>query len=316
MRRTLGILALTLTLFTVGAFAPTQSVHADDWPTTLQLPDGWLPEGIVAGDGNMLYAGSRRNGAIYAIDLVTGAGRILYEGRTGSLATGLKYDSRTGYIFASGASAGDLNVIDSYTGNRVMSYKLAQTPGPTFINDVIITTNAAYATDSNRALIYKIPLGVDGKLSTQDDVVIIPLTGDYVHPAMGTSLNGIEAAGDRLIAVQSGTGKLFLIDPTSGKTTLIGVNGPVNGDGLVLVDRTLYAVRNTAGNSALIKIEMAPNFLTGTIISETKDSTWETPTTAAISGNRIYLVNSRFPAGNALTVKYWVASVDLIPPGY
>src|SRR5690348_12689473 len=93
MRRTLGILALALTLLTVGAFTPTQPVQADDWPTTLQLPDGWLPEGIVAGDGNMLYAGSRRNGAIYAIDLTTGSGRILYEGRAGGSATGLKYDA-------------------------------------------------------------------------------------------------------------------------------------------------------------------------------------------------------------------------------
>src|SRR6476619_5797746 len=112
MRRFLGLIALTLTLFAAGTFAPTQTVQADDWPTVLQLPDGWMPEGIVVGDGNILYSGSRRNGAIYAIDLVTGSGRVLYEGRTGGLATGLKFDSRTGYIFASGASAGDLNVID------------------------------------------------------------------------------------------------------------------------------------------------------------------------------------------------------------
>src|SRR6476659_2285112 len=96
MRRTLSTLALAITLFTLGAFAPTQSVHADDWPAVLQLPDGWMPEGSVVGDANILYSGSRRNGAIYAIDLVTGAGRMLYEGRTGGLATGLKYDSRTG----------------------------------------------------------------------------------------------------------------------------------------------------------------------------------------------------------------------------
>lgn len=321
MRRTIGIFALALTLLSAGAFAPPQVASADmepsAWPNVLQLPDGWLPEGIVAGDGNTLYAGSRRNGAIYAIDLTTGAGRVLYEGRSGGLATGLKYDSRTGYIFASGASAGDLNVIDSSTGNRVASFKLAQTPGPTFINDVILTQNAAYATDSNRPVIYKIPLGVDGKPLTQDDVVIISLSGDYQHQT-GFNLNGIEAtpAGDGLIAVQSGTGKLFMIDPSSGKTTHIAVNGPVNGDGLLRIDRTLYAVRNTAGNSALIKIEMAPNFLSGTILGETKDSTWETPTTAALAGNRIYLVNSRFPAGNALTVKYWITSVDLVPDAY
>jgi hypothetical protein len=319
MRRLFGLVALTISLFIAGAVAPSQpAIAADDpeaWPTTLSLPDGWLPEGIVVGDGATLYAGSRRHGGIYAIDLATGNGRVLYEGRTGGLATGLKFDSRTGYIFASGAANGDLNVIDSSTGLRVATFKLAQTPGATFVNDVIITANAAYATDSNRPVIYKIPLGVDGKLMTQDDVVVIPLSGDYQHQT-GLNLNGIEAtpSGDSLIGVQSTTGKLFLIDPSNGKTTLIGVNGPVNGDGLLLIDRTLYAVRNTAGNSALIKVDMAPNFLSGTILGETRDSTWETPTTAALSGNRIYLVNSRFPAGNAPTVKYWISSVDLVQP--
>src|SRR4051812_24413866 len=190
MRRTLGILALAVTLLAVGAFAPTQSVHADDWPTVLALPNGWLPEGIVVGDGNTLYSGSRRSGAIYAIDLVTGAGRVLYEGRSGGSATGLKYDSRTGYIFASGAAYGDLNIIDSRTGNRVTSFKLAQTPGPTFINDVILTPNAAFLTDSMRPVLYKVPLGMDGQLSTQDDVLVLPLSGDYVHQT-GFNLNGI-----------------------------------------------------------------------------------------------------------------------------
>jgi len=296
-----------------GSFAPTQTASAEgDWPTVLQLPDGWMPEGIVVGDGNILYSGSRRHGGIYAIDLATGAGRVLYEGRSGGMATGLKFDSRTGYIFASGAAAGDLNVIDSNTGRRVASYKLAQTPGPTFINDVILTTNAAYATDSNRPVIYKIPLGVDGQLSTQDDVVIIPLSGDYQHQA-GTNLNGIEAtpSGDGLIGVQTNTGKLFMIEPASGKTTLIAVNGPVSGDGLLRIDRTLYAVRNSAGNIALLRIEMAANFLSGTIVSETKDSAWDTPTTATLGGNRIYMVNSRFSAGTAPTVKYWITSVDV-----
>src|SRR5215217_966134 len=214
MHRFLGLLALALTLFAAGTLAPTLAVHAEDeWPAVLQLPDGWMPEGIVVGDGDILYSGSRRHGGIYAIDLKTGAGRVLYEGRTGGLATGLKFDSRTGYIFASGAANGDLNVIDSHTGNRVMSYKLAQTPGPTFINDVALTPGAAYLTDSMRPVLYKVPLGVDGKLSTQDDVVILPLTGDYVHAA-GFNLNGIEApaSGDRLIVVQTGTGKLFLVD--------------------------------------------------------------------------------------------------------
>jgi hypothetical protein len=320
MRRFLALLALTLPLFFAGAFAPLPDVHAEDeWPAVLNLPDGWLPEGIVIGDGNILYSGSRRHGGIYAIDLTTGAGRILYEGRTGGAATGLKYDSRTGYIFASGAATGELNIIDSTTGNRVMSYKLAQTPGATFINDVIITPRAAYATDSPRTVIYKIPLGADGELSTQDDVQIIPLSGDYVH-GTGNNLNGITATpnGDRLIGVQSNTGKLHLIDPNTGVTRLIEVNGPVVGDGLLLVDNILYASRNTAGNPALIKIDMAKNYLSGNILAEMRHASFDSPTTVALAdNNRIYIVNSRFGAGMAPTVTYTVVYRDHIPaPAY
>jgi len=314
MQRSLGILSLALTLFTAGALAPTQPVHADDWPSVLKLPDGWLPEGIVVGDGNILYAGSRRNGAIYAIDLVTGTGRVLYEGRSGGLATGLKYDQRTGYIFASGASNGDLNVIDSRTGNRVANYKLAQTSGPTFINDVILTPNAAFLTDSMRPVLYKVPLGVDGQLSTQDDVVVLPLSGDYTHQT-GFNLNGIEATanGDRLIAVQTGTGKLFLVDPNTGVTKNIEVPASVNGDGLLLVDRTLYAVRNGGpAPNTVLKIELAPDVLSGRVVDTLTHSGFDSPTTMAMAGNKLYFVNGRFNAGMAPTVTYTVVSIDQV----
>ena len=318
MRRFLGLLALALTLVRRWVVcAPSNRPRRTTGPPSCSCPTAGCPKASWSATATCSTPARGVTAASTPSTWSPAPAACSTKDAAAVSPPGLKFDSRTGYIFASGASAGDLNVIDSNTGNRVATFKLAQTPGPTFINDVILTTNAAYATDSNRPLIYKIPLGVDGKLSTQDDVVIIPLSGDYQHQT-GLNLNGIEAtpSGDGLIGVQTGTGKLFMIDPTSGKTTLIEVNGPVNGDGLLRIDRTLYAVRNTAGNSALLRIEMSANFLSGTIVSETKDSAWDTPTTAALGGNRIYMVNSRFTAGMAPTVKYWITSVDVTPvPG-
>jgi hypothetical protein len=39
-----------------------------NFPDVLPLPDGFNPEGIVAGKGNTLYVGSLFDGAIYQVD--------------------------------------------------------------------------------------------------------------------------------------------------------------------------------------------------------------------------------------------------------
>src|SRR5688572_23393836 len=60
-------------------FQPTapREVEAQSFPATINLPDGWLPEGIVVGNGHTLYSGSRRHGAVYAADLRTGEGEVV-----------------------------------------------------------------------------------------------------------------------------------------------------------------------------------------------------------------------------------------------
>src|SRR5262245_30343342 len=74
------------------------------FPTTISLPNGWLPEGIATGHGNTFYAGSRANGAVYRGDLRTGQGSVFIAGVTGRVATGLKADR--GRLFVSGAGTG------------------------------------------------------------------------------------------------------------------------------------------------------------------------------------------------------------------
>ena len=132
-----------------------------NWPDVIALPNGWLPEGVVTGRGPVIYSGSRANGAIYAADLRTGEGAILVPGQAGRVAVGLSFDPRTNYIFVAGGGTGKAYVYDADTGALVQEYALTAPGG--FVNDVIVTRDAAYFTQSARAEYYRVPLAPGGQ---------------------------------------------------------------------------------------------------------------------------------------------------------
>src|SRR4051812_12313564 len=146
MRRIL--LLLTVGLVVAAPAAP--AALAKSFPDTLPLPNGWQPEGIAI-KGNTFYAGSRANGAIYKGDLRTGRGSVFIQGQAGRVATGLKVAHDL--LFVSGAGTGKAWVYDLKTGALVREYQLATGSGATFVNDVVVTNEAAYFTDSNRSVI-------------------------------------------------------------------------------------------------------------------------------------------------------------------
>src|SRR5262249_46900136 len=224
MRLLLAIAAVTT------ALAAQPALAGAPFPDTIALPNGWQPEGIAVGDGSTFYAGSIPTGAVYRGDLRTGTGSILVQGVSGRSATGLKVDR--GRLFVSGAATGKAWVYSASTGSLIREYQLATGGGPTFINDVAVTKDAAYFTDSNRAVVYKLPLAGDGTPAAAAQALL--LTGDFVLTP-GFNLNGIVASpnGKVLVAVQSNTGKLFRIDPVTGATRLVDLGGATvtNGDG-------------------------------------------------------------------------------------
>ena len=74
------LIVLAAALVAQAAFA------AQNFPPSISLPDGWAPEGIVAGRGAVIYSGSLANGAIYAADARTGQGQVLVPGQAGRVA--------------------------------------------------------------------------------------------------------------------------------------------------------------------------------------------------------------------------------------
>lgn len=288
-------------------FAPAARA-AQSFPEVIRLPDGWLPEGVVTGRGPVIYAGSRASGSIYAADLRTGEGRVLVQ-QSGRVAVGLSFDRRSNYIFVAGGPQGTAYVYDAASGAEVAAFRFTDSAN-TFINDVIVTRDGAYFTNSNRAEIYKVALGRRGSVPTDGSFSTIPLSGDWEQVA-GFNANGIEATpnGKTLIVVNSTTGNLFYVDPTSGVATKIDLNGASasNGDGLLLEGRTLYVVRNRLNQIAVFEpVDRSSAALVDTIT----DPRFDVPTTVASYGGALYAVNARFGVPNPESASYTIVRVE------
>ena len=311
MRKIIQLLRLTLLpatllsalLFSAAVFAAAP----DNFPEIIPLPDGFRPEGIVVGKGSDFYVGSLANGAIFKGDLRTGEGSLLYAGATGKVSVGLSFDERSGYLFVAGGGTGVGRVIDTHTGDEIASYTL----GAGFINDVVITREAAYFTNSAQAVFYRIPLRQNGQLPDTSVVQILSLIGDWQQVA-GFNANGIDATpnGKQLIIVNSTTGTLYLVDPNTGWTDAIDLGGAaVNaGDGILLDGKTLYVVRNQLNQIAVIAL--SGDLASGQIIDTISDPAFRIPTTVDEFGNRLYAVNARFGTPNANLIEYEVVQVS------
>jgi sugar lactone lactonase YvrE len=281
-------------------------VEKAPFPQVIQLPTGFRPEGIEVGKGTTFYVGSVANGAVYRGDLRTGTGAILVPGVAGKAATGIELDSH-GRLFVAGAGTGTASVYDASTGASIRTYTLAG--APTFINDVVVTPGAAYFTDSQKPVLYRVPIGPTGALG---DAQTITLGGDYAHVAGQFNLNGIDAtpSGKALVAVQSVNGNLYRIDPATGvaRTISLGSESVPNGDGMLLNGSTLYVVQNQLNRVAVISL--AAGLSSGRVVTRLSDPDFSVPTTIDDLGNRLYAVNARFGQPNPDTLPFEVVQLS------
>jgi sugar lactone lactonase YvrE len=220
-------------------------------------------------------------------------------------ATGIELDAHK-RLFVAGASNGDARVYDARTGALIRTYQLGT--APTFINDVVVTNKAAYFTDSQQPVLYRVPIGPGGALGNAQT---IPLGGEYVHVPGQFNLNGIDATADgkTLVAVQSTDGRLYRIDPASGVAHVIALGGESvpNGDGILLDGRRLYVVQNQLNLVAVI--ELSPGLASGRVVTRLSDPDFSVPTTIDDLGKRLYAVNARFGIANPDSAAYQVVQL-------
>jgi sugar lactone lactonase YvrE len=296
-RRTAPFVVMILML--VGA-APAVSASGHVFPESIPLPDGFYPEGIAVGAGHDFYAGSLLDGALYRGDLRTGEGAVITPGVPGRLVAGLAFDDRSGLVWGVGqdGSGGKAFAFDGDSGQLIVDMAV---PGA-FLNDVTVTDGAAYITDSLAGVFWTIPL--DHRGMPIGAPVAVPLSGDFVFVGPGDvgpgelpiNLNGIDATpdGGTLVANHTTLGVLYRIDPATGVAAQIDLDGgdvPL-GDGIVLHGKSLYVVQNFINQVSVVELE--PDLASGEIVRVVTSDLFRVPTTAALFGNRLYLVNARF----------------------
>nr|WP_245839447.1 SMP-30/gluconolactonase/LRE family protein [Nocardia donostiensis] len=310
MMRLLGIV---VSLICFGAMVPVSAYRAAAdlpvFPATIDLPAGFRPEGIEIGLRPVAYLGSAADGSIYRADLVTGQGSILSPG-SGTPSLGLRLDHRS-RLFVAGGTGGDARVVDARTGVVLANYRLG-TPRDTFVNDVVLTSAGAWFTDSRMPVLYHLPLGADGALPPPEEVVRLPLTGDLEYVPEAINANGIVLTpdGTGLIIVQSATGQLFHVDPTTGETRKVdlGDEEVPHGDGLLLNGDTLLVVQNRSNTIAVIVLD--PGGASGTVRRRITDPRFDVPTTVAVFGPRLYLPNARYDTPPSPATRYTAVAVD------
>ncbi|MGW7683264.1 SMP-30/gluconolactonase/LRE family protein [Kribbella sp. NPDC054772] len=309
----LGVPALVLGLVATSATATAapsaqgQVVkQSKNFPSLIRLPNGFQPEGIAISHGTA-YFGSLVDGDVYAASLRTGRGKIISQG-PGTPSVGLKADNHR-RLWIAGGPSGTARVVDIRTGKILKSYRLTRSTS-TFINDVVLGHNSAWFTDSSRAAIYQVPMGRHGRLLNK--VRTIPLTGDFKEVPNAFNANGITLTPDGrgLVIVQSATGFLFRVNPRTGVTQRVDLGRTVmtNGDGLLLLGRTLYVVQNASNQIGVLSLNRAGT--RGHLVKTIRDRTFDVPTTVAAFGPRLYLPNSRFNTVTPTpTTPYWVTAV-------
>ena len=290
------LVALPATLLAV--VLTTSAVSAVAFPPRIDLPDGWQPEGITAGRETTAYVGSLATGAIARVDLRTGAVDATFAAGVGRPTVGIDFDTRTNRIWAAGGGPnGQVRVYDAATGDLLQRYDF--TSG--FLNDVVVTKDAVYVTDSNIPQLIVIPL-TGRSVPDPTDAFTLPITGDFQYVA-GFNANGIVSVGGWLIVPQSATGRLFAIDPDTGVShELLPAGSVTAADGLELHGRTLYIVRNQLNQVEKYALRGGRLVHLATI----RNADLQVPTTAAWSNGRLWAVNARFGTPDPATADYWI----------
>lgn len=310
-KRRLVTLAAAVALF-IGIIPAS----AQQFPDEIGLPDGFFPEGIDIGRGSTFFVGSLADGSIFKGDLATGEGRVLVA-PTGPFSTvGIEVDQRN-RIWVAGGPTGTGRVYDGDTGQLLAAFEFTE-PFSSFVNDVVVTSKAAYFTDSGTAnnpnpgafqfagepRLFVVPIGAAGEVGDDFDEVAVDAP-DIAFP----NLNGIETlpGGKRLVVAHTAGGLLFEVDPKTGGAGVIDIGvGLIGADGLVRNGNIVYVVENAAARISAVKV--AADGSSGVVDAVYPVTGAETPTTAGIFGKTLYAVDARF---GSMAGPYSVFRVDL-----
>jgi hypothetical protein len=318
--RLLSAIALVACLF------PAPHSHAGDkpFPKLVSALTGAPPEGFAIGRSYTAYNGSI-DGSIYKMNLRTGEGEILVEAEpdfdifTDCYKLGMRVDPRSNYLFVAGCQIGNAYVFDAETGEEIMQYQLAP-EFATVINDLTITKDAVYFTDSFLPVLYRLPLGPRGRIpANADAATVIPLPDNFINlDPFCCAGNGIvsSADGKTLIVGHSNNAQLFRVDTTTGDVDEIIVDPPLSGflDGIVLHENVLYILTPTFGppDPEMIQVVALDDaWLTGERLGFITDPSLDGPASGGMFGDSLYVNKARYFDFPESDTEYWITKLSI-----
>src|SRR4051812_8738367 len=308
--------AVAVTALTGPVASAHQSQGQGGLPSSVDLPVGTQPEGITSGPGATFYVGSVADGRIVTGSLRSGVERTLLAPAADRSLRGLYFDHRTGLVWAVGSvgKVGHVWAVDARTGHVVSDTVV---PGAGFLNDLVVTRDAVWVTDSGVGRLTVVRLTRHGR-PTGASARFLELTGEWPPSPDGTfNANGIRKFPNGPIVLNnSRVGHLWEVDPRSGDTRAIPVTGgpPItSGDGLERVGTTFYNVRGSGPQDvSVVRLRRDGARLRGRWIATLTSASLDVPSTAPAALGSLWVVNARFGVPSPETAPFSITRLPQV----
>ncbi|MBL1097399.1 SMP-30/gluconolactonase/LRE family protein [Streptomyces coffeae] len=259
-----------------------------------------FPESIAIDHATgVYYVGSVKDGTIFrgqvGSDTVSVFSKSGADGRT--IANGLALDGNRLIVLS--RQTGKVYAYDTRNGAHLATLDNGLGATGTFLNDISVTQDGtAYLTDSVNPWLYRMTRTASGgyRLEKFLDFTGTPLHYISAPGAAGINVNGITATPDgrHLIVAKRNENALYRI--TLADRSVEKVQLPAGAletpDGIFLRGRTLYAAQNTPRSVAVL--HFSADYRSATAGTPLTDPSFRFPTSAAVHGNRLLVVNAQF----------------------
>ncbi|MFG3259957.1 YncE family protein [Streptomyces sp. NPDC048172] len=305
-----------------GATATAYGAEPASPPKTIALPNDGMPDGLgyqpegIETVGDTAYISSFTDGRVMKVNLRTGDVKPLVEA-DGDHALGLHVTGRL--LLVAGQTSGELRVYDRFTGEQLENHEV---PGAELLNDITVTGDTAYVTDSYKGVLHAFPLRADGRGLGEPRT--IRLGGDFElvkESELGRAFNGngITAIDAHTVLVAQtdspddpygNSSELYRVDTRTGDARRVTVHGgPVLGaDGIELRGSTLHVAQHS--ENTIAELKLSRDGTSATHVRTIEDSDLAVPTNLAFGrGGDLYAVNSRFDVPSSGRLTYEVVRV-------
>jgi Cu-Zn family superoxide dismutase len=252
--------------------------------------DDVFPEGVTVRPGtDRFYVTSTTHGTVFTGTFGSSKTKVfLAPGEDGRvLANGLR--ASRDRLAVTGSLSNRLYVYSLPAGKLLRRFDTGEGG---LVNDATFAPNGdLYATDSNRGLLFRVPAKAIAK--RRAGIQAIRPIVEFADTPIGRYSNGLVPAGKRYLLVDGTvSGALARVDLKTRAVRMVDLNGaslPV-ADGLARDGRTLYAVNSI---SRVTQLKLSKNWLSARVVRHITSPRFKFPTTVAIAGPRLLVVNGQ-----------------------